>query len=140
MTEKYIAKRVLAIVLVIDLILIGAMSAWALNINYEGSGGAPVSVGSSVAAEVLPASTARYSWTIYSESSDLRCMAGGADGSAPSTEPTSTIGFIIKAGQYVTWQVEPGSGRRTVNLRLDCIAAPTVGQTAPTDVDTWEDE
>jgi hypothetical protein len=94
---------------------------------------------SSVAAPVLPSSTNRFGWTIFSESVDIRCEWGTVTGGAPAITPTSTRGFLLKTGipySFGAGIVGANTGNAympTAQLRVDCIS--TGGATS---VDTTE--
>ncbi len=100
-----------------------------MTLNSAGAGGAPLTVGTSAAVQVLAAG-GRTNWSIESESGDLRCAFGDARGNAPNPEPTATVGFLIP---YVKGQLWKESGVNA-RLRLDCIAV-----TSSTSVDTAEE-
>jgi len=124
-------RLILAAMLII--VLSAPAAAYGQVINASGAGGAPVSVGTLSAVAIMAGDPRRISWAIFSESSDLRCTVGGADNSAPAIEPSASLGFIIKAGQYMA-----ESGRSLsmpAQARLDCIAL-----TGTTNVDTWEEK
>ncbi len=124
-------------------------SAWAtLRINDQGAGNeVPISV--TTAVKVLAADARRFNWTMFSESVDLRCTegtynVGSGAFTAPAVTPTSTRGFIIKSGQYVSEKSilalaagMNGSHQFTddfAKVEIDCIS--TAGATS---VDTWEE-
>ncbi len=102
-----------------------------MTLNSAGAGGAPLTVGTSAAVEVLAADSGRVNWSIESEGGDLRCAFGDAHGNAPNPEPSATIGFLIP---YVKGQLWKENGANAV-LRLDCIAV-----TSSTSVDTAEEK
>ncbi len=102
-------------------------SSTSITVNALGAGGAPVSVGTGGAVKVIVGSTTRKSYTVYSESSDVRCTPGTTGDVANATAPTSTIGFVIRALTYTKEDIAPGN-------RLDCIAL-----TSTTNFDTWEE-
>jgi hypothetical protein len=101
-----------------------------MTLNSAGAGGAPLTVGTSAAVQVLAAGS-RANWSLESESGDLRCAFGDSLNNPPNPEPTATVGFLIP---YVKGQVWKESGANAV-LRLDCIAV-----TSSTSVDTAEDK
>ncbi len=109
-----------------------AIPAWAtMTINSAGSGGAPLTVGSAAAVQVLPSDGGRVNWALEPESGDLRCAFGDGLGNAPGAAPTATVGFLIPYVKGQLWK-ETGAVAR---LRLDCIAV-----SSPTAVDTAEEK
>ncbi|MFI5353636.1 MAG: hypothetical protein ACHQZS_11825 [Candidatus Binatales bacterium] len=101
-----------------------------MTLNSAGAGGAPLTVGTSAAVQVLAAG-GRANWALEPESGDLRCAFGDAHGNAPNPEPSATVGFLIPYVKGQLWK-ENGANAR---LRLDCIAV-----TSSTAVDTAEDK
>jgi hypothetical protein len=116
----------------------GMASAATVSVNSQGAAGAPLSV-TNAAITVLPFSTARFGWTLFPETVDLRCEWGTPANGAPATTPTTTVGFLLKTG--VVYSFGSGLvGQHTGNpylpsaqLRLDCISTG-----AATSVDTTE--
>ena len=100
-----------------------------MTLNSAGAGGAPLTVGTSAAVEVLAAG-GRTGWSLETESGDLRCAFGDLLNNPPNPEPSATVGFLIPYVKGQLWK-ESGSNAR---LRLDCIAV-----TSATSVDTAEE-
>jgi len=99
-------------------------------LNSAGAGGAPLTVGTSAAVEVLAAGP-RTNWSLETESGDLRCAFGDLLNNPPNPEPSATVGFLIP---YVKGQLWKESGVNAA-MRLDCIAV-----SSSTSVDTAEEK
>ena len=129
------ARRAGVFLLVCALVLLlppPARSTMVVAINSAGAGGAPLTVGTSAAVQVLAADTSRIGgWSLEPESGDLRCAFGDARGNPPNPEPSASVGFLIP---YVKGQLWRETGENAM-LRLDCIAV-----TSSTAVDTYEDK
>jgi hypothetical protein len=111
--------------LIVGLMLI-AGSASAAVINDKGTSGAPKSV--TTATTVLDGKLGRRAWAVITETVDIRCMTGNRT-TAPTVVPSTTVGFIFKAGVLYNEGMTAGLPED----RLDC--ASTGGAT---NVDTWE--
>jgi len=103
-----------------------------MTLNSAGAGGAPLTVGTSVAVQVLAADGGRVEWSLEPESGDLRCAFGDPRNNPPNPEPSATVGFLIP---YVKGQVWKESGTSNAPLRVDCIAV-----SSSTAVDTVEEK
>ena len=128
------ARRAILLTLVCALVLLlppPARSTMVVAINSAGAGGAPLTVGTSAAVQVLASDTSRAAWSLEPEGGDLRCAFGDARGNPPNPEPSATAGFLIP---YVKGQLWKESGENST-LRLDCIAV-----SSSTNVDTAEDK
>jgi len=104
------------------LLLSGA--AYALTVNPLGTTAAPISVSNS-AVKVLAGSTSRKSWSLYSETVNIRCNFGGNNDSAPTVTPTTTRGFLMATGIVYTVGPGPNSNVPASNdpqQRVDCIS------------------
>jgi hypothetical protein len=127
------ARRASVALLVCALILLLPPPARStMTLNSAGAGGAPLTVGTSAAVQVLAADGGRSNWSIEAESGDIRCSFGDSLGNPPSPEPTATVGFLIP---YVKGQLWRESGTTNARLRLDCIAV-----SSSTAVDTAEEK
>ena len=104
----------------------------AMRLNSAGAGGAPLTVGTSAAVQVLAADGGRLNWSLEAESGDIRCSFGDALGNPPNPEPSASVGFLIP---YVKGQLWKESGTTNARLRLDCIAV-----SSSTAVDTVEEK
>jgi hypothetical protein len=121
-TGAFVALNVLP-----SAITVAKNSSVSIAANANGTSGSPVSVTTATPVKAITGSVNRKSYTLYSESSDLRCMPGTTADTANAIAPTSRVGFLIRSATYTKEDIAPGN-------RLDCIAV-----TATSNVDTWEE-
>jgi hypothetical protein len=61
-------------------------------VNQKGTAGAPVSF--TTAVEVIQSKPGRYAYWMMFETNDVRCEYGDVNNNAPTTTPTTTVGFL----------------------------------------------
>lgn len=108
--------------LMVGLCVCVASPAWAQVVtNSKGTSGAAKSVTTGAAVTVLDANANRFSYCLEPETQNLRCVWGGADGSAPTNTPSSTVGFLVESTMPVCFNARNFS-LVTIRTRVDCIA------------------